>query len=65
MNFKIGVDGGGTKTELILVDQSGAGVATHIAPGCNPSQVGPDPARTILLEALRTLRAQQPGGTVT
>ena len=36
MNFKIGVDGGGTKTELILVDPAGAGVATHIAPGCNP-----------------------------
>jgi N-acetylglucosamine kinase-like BadF-type ATPase len=65
MNFKIGVDGGGTKTELILVDPAGVGVATHIAPGCNPSQVGADQARTILLEALRTLRARQPDGTIT
>ena len=29
-SFKIGVDGGGTKTELILVDPAGTGVATHI-----------------------------------
>lgn len=58
MNFKIGVDGGGTKTELILVDPAGTGVATHIAPGCNPSQVGPDQARTILNEALAALLAQ-------
>lgn len=58
MNFKIGVDGGGTKTELILVDPAGTGVATHIAPGCNPSQVGPDQARTILNEALVALLAQ-------
>ena len=26
----VGVDGGGTKTELILVDPAGTGVATHI-----------------------------------
>jgi glucosamine kinase len=63
-SFKIGVDGGGTKTELILVDPAGAGVATHMAPGCNPSQVGPDQARTILLEALRTLRAKEPGAVI-
>lgn len=69
MNFKIGVDGGGTKTELILVDPAGTGVATHIAPGCNPSQVGPDQARAILNEALAALLAQaairRPPSTIT
>jgi N-acetylglucosamine kinase-like BadF-type ATPase len=64
MNFKIGVDGGGTKTELILVDATGTIVATHTAPGCNPSQCGPDKARIILLEALKALRAKLPAGSV-
>jgi N-acetylglucosamine kinase-like BadF-type ATPase len=53
--FKIGVDGGGTKTELILVDSAGAVVASHLAPGCNPSQVGPEKARAILAEGLDAL----------
>lgn len=46
----IGVDGGGTKTEMILVDSAGNLVARHSAPGCNPNQVGAD-------EAGRRLRA--------
>jgi len=59
-SFKIGVDGGGTKTELILVDDTGAIVARHLAPGCNPSQVGPDQAKAILREALAVLRSLAP-----
>lgn len=55
MNFKIGVDGGGTKTELILVDSAGAVVAAHTAPGCNPSQTGPEKAREILQTGLAAL----------
>ena len=53
--YKIGVDGGGTKTELVLLDGTGAEVAHHLAPGCNPSQVGTDRARTILTQALAEL----------
>ncbi len=59
--FKIGVDGGGTKTECILVDASGEIVARHLAPGCNPSQTGPENARTILEAALRELTAKKSG----
>lgn len=59
MSFKIGVDGGGTKTELILVDADGKVVARHTAPGCNPSHVGAEMARIILSEALVNLRAAQ------
>jgi glucosamine kinase len=62
--FKIGVDGGGSKTELILVDSAGAVVATHSASGCNPSQIGPEKARTILLEALHALTSKLPAGSV-
>jgi N-acetylglucosamine kinase-like BadF-type ATPase len=54
---KIGVDGGGTKTEFILVDASGATLATHVGPGCNPSQVGADKARELLAAGLDALLA--------
>ena len=56
--FRIGVDGGGTKTECILIDASGEIVARHLAPGCNPSIVGPDQARLIITDALCALRDQ-------
>jgi N-acetylglucosamine kinase-like BadF-type ATPase len=63
-DLKIGVDGGGTKTEFILVDASGAIVATHVGPGCNPSQVGAERARAILHEGLHALSAPLPAGSV-
>jgi glucosamine kinase len=58
--IKIGVDGGATKTECILVGADGSVIARHTAPGCNPSLVGPEQARAILLAALRALTAGQP-----
>lgn len=57
---KIGVDGGGTKTEFILVDATGTIVACHLAAGCNPSQVGPDKAREILHAGFGALLASVP-----
>jgi glucosamine kinase len=57
-SYKIGVDGGGTKTEFILVDAAGTITARHLAPGCNPSQTGPDKARETLLAGLDALLAQ-------
>ena len=63
-SYKIGVDGGGTKTECILVDDAGAIVARHLAPGCNPSVIGPEQARLIVADALRALCEQSTiGGT--
>jgi len=59
--YKIGVDGGGTKTELILLDAEGAEIARLIAAGCNPSQVGSDQARLILHRALAELTEKYPG----
>lgn len=52
MTYKIGVDGGGTKTECILIDDTGAILARHIAPGCNPSVAGAEQARLIITDAL-------------
>ncbi|MDP1579813.1 MAG: BadF/BadG/BcrA/BcrD ATPase family protein [Candidatus Didemnitutus sp.] len=60
MNYHIGVDGGGTKTELILVDDAGRIVAQHAASGCNPSHVGPERARAVVGGALDALLAAAP-----
>lgn len=56
MSFKIGVDGGGTKTECILVDDSEKIVARRLAPGCNPSIAGAEQARLVVTDALCALR---------
>ena len=55
MTFKIGVYGGGTKTECILIDESGTIVAHHLAPGCNPNVAGTEAARAIVTAALSAL----------
>jgi glucosamine kinase len=61
MAWKIGVDGGGTKTECILVDPSGAIVARHTGLGCSPSLVGAPRAKEIAAEVLEAVRAGTPG----
>ncbi len=55
--WRIGVDGGGTKTECILLDAAGRVANRHTAPGCNPSLVGHERAPVILREALQALMA--------
>jgi N-acetylglucosamine kinase-like BadF-type ATPase len=60
MGWKIGVDGGGTKTECLLLDPSGAVAARHLGPGCNPSILGAERASAVITAALRTVRADQP-----
>ena len=56
-SYKIGVDGGGTKTECILIAGAGEIIARHVAPGCNPSVVGPEQARLVVTDALCQLIA--------
>jgi N-acetylglucosamine kinase-like BadF-type ATPase len=58
MSYKIGVDGGGTKTECVLVDLAGHSIATHTGPGCNPSVVGPERATSLITAALEEMRAK-------
>lgn len=55
--LKIGVDGGGSKTECILIDAAGQVVAHHLAPGCNPSIIGTDRAKAVVTDALAALIA--------
>jgi glucosamine kinase len=56
--LKIGVDGGGSKTECVLIDAAGAVLARHVAPGSNPSVIGGDQARLIVTDALCALLTQ-------
>ena len=55
MTYKIGVDGGASKTECILVDAAGSIVTRHLAPGSNPSIVGPEQAKLVITDALCAL----------
>lgn len=61
MKFKIGVDGGGTKTEGVLVDDAGNVAAIHVGAGSNPSLVGAERARSVVSATLDSLRAQAGG----
>ena len=55
MTYKIGVDGGGSKTECILIDAAGVIVSRHLAPSSNPSIVGPEQAKLVVTDALCAL----------
>lgn len=55
MEYRLGVDGGGTKTEAILVDAGGQVVARAGGAGCNPSVVGADAAKRSVAELLKRL----------
>ncbi len=58
MNFRIGVDGGGTKTAFILTDEAGAILADRRTEGCNPSLIGKDAAHARIRGPLEELRAE-------
>ncbi len=58
MKIKLGVDGGGTKTEVIAINPKGEILAHHLAEGCNPSVVGNEAAEKILRNALADTLAE-------
>jgi glucosamine kinase len=64
MAWKIGVDGGGTKMECILVDPSGAIAGRHTGPGCSPSLMGQERASEISLEVLEAVRKLAGGAEI-
>lgn len=53
--MKIGVDGGGTKTEFLLLDEQGETLRRQVTGGTNPNVVGAETARRIVHESLATL----------
>ena len=64
MPWKIGVDGGGSKTECILVDPSGAVAARRTGPGCSPTLIGAARAGDIVRDAIKAVRSGNDGATV-
>ena len=48
MKLRIGIDGGGTKTECVLVDETGSVVEIHVGAASNPSVVGAEQATSIV-----------------
>ena len=61
MEYYIGIDSGGTKTEFILADAEGSVISRAVDSGCNPLDIGVDPAREIILRNVRQLDAAAPG----
>lgn len=53
--FYLGIDGGGTKTELVLADSQGEIIRQLFAQGCNPMDVGIEKTKKILREAISEL----------
>jgi N-acetylglucosamine kinase-like BadF-type ATPase len=54
----LGVDGGGTKTALVLIDRDGAIRATHLAPGSYYLTIGVDALGTLLADAVGAILAK-------
>ncbi len=46
--YYLGIDGGGTKTEFVLENESGERVRRVVCDGCNPNAVGIEKTKTIL-----------------
>lgn len=64
MNYYIGIDSGGTKTDAVICNEEGR-VIVHIKEsGCNPNDIGKDTAREKLLYIVNTLIMKSPARVV-
>jgi N-acetylglucosamine kinase-like BadF-type ATPase len=61
MGYLLGVDGGGTKTEFVLVDAEGRVRATHQGGSCYYIQIGFDGLHELLSEGVQAVLAQVSG----
>ena len=53
--YYLAIDGGGTKTALLLADKDGNVVRSHRAPACNPVDVGFEKACEVLSAAIKEI----------
>lgn len=60
MDYYIGVDSGGSKTECVLADESGHVLQRSVDCGCNPLDIGPCLASEIILKNLEQLAEHAP-----
>jgi len=50
--YYLGIDGGGTKTALLLTDETGNVIRREYAAACNPMDIGYDRAKEVLKKAI-------------
>lgn len=55
MNYYIGIDGGGTKTEFVLADEKGVELRRVMKKGCNPNDVGIEGSFAVLDDGIKEL----------
>lgn len=60
MDYYIGIDAGGTKTEAVLTDETGRVLRRRRQPGCNPMDIGIPAVREQILSLVRELSASAP-----
>ena len=56
----LGLDGGGTKTELVVTDEVGHVLSRDIREGCNPNDIGYDRMLALLTDAIRGMLVKHP-----
>jgi N-acetylglucosamine kinase-like BadF-type ATPase len=54
----VGIDGGGTKTVTVLVDESGTEITRHLSGTSNPAVIGFDACIEVLIGSIRTVAAE-------
>lgn len=64
MRYFIGMDGGGTKTESVLVDETGRILLRDVSEGCNSRDVGVETAKHRLKEIFLRLADASPDKTI-
>ncbi len=65
MRYFLGIDGGGTKTALLLTDSEGKTIRQEYAEACNPMDIGFDRAKEILQRAIGAICRAVPLSSVT
>lgn len=61
MDYYIGIDSGGSKTEFVLSDREGHIISRRIDCGCNPLDIGADQACMTILRNVKLLKKAAPG----
>lgn len=62
--YCLGIDGGGTKTELSLVDREGNLIRTLKVKGCNPVDIGFEAAKNLLKDAIYNICEEIPFSSI-
>lgn len=60
-DYYIGIDSGGTKTEMILADDRGHILSRSVTCGCNPLDVGAEVTKKTLVSGLKALQIPEEG----